>query len=134
MSDTPISPGAGAVTIAGVAASLLLSIGPTVGVEVQGQQATVKWPSIPNGSPGRASPLLDWTFATFQVVGVFGSGGSVQIEGSNDGATWVKLSPTALVAAGFVSPLAVNEHPRYLRPNVTAGDSTTALTVTAWLT
>lgn len=94
--------------------------------------STVVWPLVPNGNQGDAV-AEDWLTASFQVAGTFGAGGSVQMEGSNDNAAWVKLSPAALVAAGFFAPLAVNERPKYIRPNVTAGDGTTALTVTGFL-
>lgn len=93
---------------------------------------TVTWSAVLNGNQGDAAGG-DFVSAFFQVTGTFGVGGSVQIEGSNDGATWVKLSPTALVAAGFFAALGVNERPRFMRPNVTAGDGTTSLTVVGFL-
>lgn len=71
----------------------------------------------------------DWSTAFFQASGTFGAGGSVQIEGSNDNATWVKLSPAALTAAGLFAALGVTERPKFVRPSVTAGDGTTNLTV-----
>lgn len=94
--------------------------------------STVIWTPVPNGNTG--DPVAeDWVTASFQVAGTFGAAGSVQMEGSNDNINWVKLSPAALVAAGFFAPLAVNERPKFVRPNVTAGDGTTALTVTGFL-
>lgn len=94
--------------------------------------STITWAAVPNGNQGDAVSE-DWSSAFFQVTGTFGAGGSVQIEGSNDGTNWVKLSPAALTAAGLVAALGVNEHPKFLRCNVTAGDGTTALTVTGFL-
>lgn len=89
------------------------------------------WSAIPNGNQGDAV-AGPWDTAFFQVTGTFGAAGSVQIEGSNDGATWVKLSPAALTSAGLFAALGVTERPKFVRPNVTAGDGTTALTVTAF--
>jgi hypothetical protein len=37
-----------------------------------------------------------------------------------------------LTAAGFFAALGIMEHPRFIRPNVTAGDGTTSLTVTGY--
>lgn len=94
--------------------------------------STVIWAAVPNGNQGDAV-AEDWSEAFFQVTGTFGAAGSVQIEGSNDNVNWVKLSPAALTAAGLFAGLGVTERPKYLRPNVTAGDGTTALTITGFL-
>jgi hypothetical protein len=94
--------------------------------------STVVWAAVPNGNQGDGV-AEDWDTAHFQVTGTFGVGGSVQIEGSDDGVNWIKLTPAALTAAGIFAPLAVNERPKWLRPNVTAGDGSTALTVTGFL-
>lgn len=94
--------------------------------------STVVWAAVPNGNQGDVV-AEDWATAHFQVSGTFGVAGSVQIEGSDDGVNFIKLTPAALVAAGFFAPLAVNERPKFLRCNVTAGDGTTALTVTGFL-
>lgn len=93
---------------------------------------TVIWAAVPNGNQGDAV-AEDWSEAFFQATGTFGVGGSVQIEGSNDNTNWVKLSPAALTAAGLFAGLGVTERPKYLRCNVTAGDGTTAITVTGFL-
>lgn len=94
--------------------------------------STVVWAAILNGNQGDAV-AEDWTTAFFQVTGTIGAAGSIQMEGSNDGVNWIKLSPAALVAVGLFAPLGVNERPKFIRPNVTAGDGTTALTVTGFL-
>lgn len=69
---------------------------------------------------------------TVQVTGTFGAGGSVQIEGSNDGgATWHVLNDpqgTALVFTAAKTE-AILENTQLIRPNVTAGDGTTLLNV-----
>lgn len=92
---------------------------------------TVTWAAILNGNQGNGY-AGDWLEAFFQVTGTFGAAGSVQIEGSNDGVNYVKLSPAALTAAGLFAGFGVTERPKFVRPNVTAGDGTTALTVTAF--
>jgi hypothetical protein len=94
--------------------------------------STVVWAAVPNGNQGDAV-AEDWVTAFFQVTGTIGAAGSIQMEGSNDNVNWVKLSPAALTAVGLFAALGTNEHPKYIRPNVTAGDGTTALTVTGFL-
>lgn len=67
-----------------------------------------------------------------QVTGTFGTGGSVRIQGSNDGTNYVALTDPQgnalnITAAGIE---AVQEITRYIRPLITAGDGSTSLTVT----
>lgn len=89
---------------------------------------SVTWAAITNGSQGDAAGG-PYVTASFQATGTFGAGGSIRMEGSNDGTNWFALSPTALTAAGIFAALGAAEHPRFIRPNVTAGDGTTAITV-----
>ena len=69
---------------------------------------------------------------TVQVLGTFGSGGHVKVEGSLDGGTtWAVLNdpsntPLDFTAAGIK---AIMEHTLLVRPHVTAGDGSTSLTV-----
>jgi hypothetical protein len=94
----------------------------------QADGVTATWAAIPNGNQGDAhgGPYLT---ASFVATGTFGAGGSVRLEGSNDGANWFALSSTALTAAGIFAALGAAEHPKFIRPSVTAGDGTTAITV-----
>lgn len=67
-----------------------------------------------------------------QVQGTLGAGGSVKIEGSNDGTNYQVLHDPQGVALDItaLSIKAIQDLPRYIRPRVTAGDGTTSLTVT----
>jgi hypothetical protein len=94
----------------------------------------VKW-VLANGDTGRPIPGYQYSDQTFQLYGTFGATGSVQAEGSNDQAaaaasfTLLKDATggsTALTAAGIKQIL---EHTFWIRPNCTAGDGTTSLTV-----
>jgi hypothetical protein len=72
---------------------------------------------------------------TFQVNGTFGSGGTVLVEGSNNGINWYTLSdqansPVSFSAAGLKT---VRDQPLFMRPRVSAGDGTTSITVVAAL-
>ncbi len=81
-----------------------------------------------DGSPVEWTPYAD---RCVQVTGTFGAGGTVVIQGSNDGSTWATLNQAQGSAASFTGAgiRQIVETPRYVRPNVTAGDGTTSLTV-----
>jgi hypothetical protein len=66
-----------------------------------------------------------------QVIGVLGVGGSVQIQGSNDGVNWAALTDPQGNNLDMASLKieAISELTRFVRPKVTAGDGTTNLTV-----
>lgn len=91
----------------------------------------VKWSAIPNGQQGSGWSVGPFQALTAQLLGTLGAGGSVTIEGSNDGTNWAAChnpggTAATLTALGLVT---IMEIPLFLRPNVTAGDGTTALTV-----
>ena len=82
-----------------------------------------------NGDVGAGIAIPGAADKSIQVTGTFGTGGSVALEGSNDGTNYFALTnPTgttiAVTAAGLV---AVTEACLWIRPHVTAGDGTTAL-------
>jgi hypothetical protein len=113
------------------------------------QSAT--WTGLLNGDTG--APVAEFDYgrtnrtpsgeklsgACVQISGTFGAGGSVQLEGSNDGSTWFVLTGTITAAA----PAAIIKTVAYLgqivqsalsiRPNVTAGDGSTNLTVNVFM-
>lgn len=133
MSNTTITPAAGAVAMAGAAAAIVLTAIPLITPVEQGAAWLVTWNGMT--APMVGAPIIGRRYAgaSMQVTGAFGSGGSVQLEGSDDAQNFVKLSPSALTQAGLVAPLAADGTPRALRPNVTAGDGTTLLNATLWL-
>ena len=67
-----------------------------------------------------------------QVTGTFGAGGSISVQGSNDGTNYAILKNAQGTAATFTAAgiQQIVELPRYMRPLVTAGDGTTSLTAT----
>jgi hypothetical protein len=132
MSNTTITPSAGASAFAGIAPVVLLTAIPLIIPIEQGAAWLVEWTAMTAPMVGAPAPRKYGT-ASMQAEGVFGSGGSVQLEGSNDQLNFHKLSPSALTQAGLVSPLAADGTPWALRPNVTAGDSTTLINCTLWL-
>lgn len=139
MANTTITPTVGAITLAGVAATLVLAITPVISWERQGESATVTWPAMTAVSVGSMTPngasgpqRIGYYQASLQASGTWGAGGSVKLQGSNDGANWWDLTPAALTSAGGFAGLGASERPKYIRPNVTAGDATTNITITAW--
>lgn len=89
-----------------------------------------EWAALANGDDGDALSCAQYTEKSAQVVGTFGVGGAVQIEGSNNGTDWSVLTDpqgNALTFTGAKIEM-VAEATMYIRPRVTAGDGTTSLT------
>jgi hypothetical protein len=85
---------------------------------------------------GQPWDTRDYADISVQVIGTFGVGGSVKLQGSNQAAPtdWADLNdpqanPLAYTAAKIEQVL---EMPRWIRPLVTAGDGSTSLTVALW--
>lgn len=91
-----------------------------------------KWLAVPNGNQGSAEAVGAYPDKSVQVEGTFGTGGSVTIQGSNDGGTtWETLhdplgAALTFTAAGLKQVL---EGVDQIRPTVTAGDGTTSLNI-----
>ena len=87
--------------------------------------------TLANGESGAALFLPPFSDKTVQVGGTFGVGGSVTIEGSLDGTNYIALTdPQGNALTKTAAAIeAVSEAVPYVRPRVTAGDGTTAITV-----
>lgn len=109
---------------------------PTVAYQPNGNPNAIliTWTGLLNGDTGAVVEGVDYSDRTVQVTGTFGAGGSVTIEGSNDGASFQAMSdPQGNAVTKTAAALEVMEEgPRYVRPTVTAGDGSTSLTVTIW--
>lgn len=90
-----------------------------------------QWDTLSNGDDGEAIRMSAFSDRSVQVTGTFGTGGHCKIEGSNDGVTWAVLTDPQGNDLDFTSAKleAVEEITAYIRPNVTAGDGTTSLSV-----
>lgn len=99
---------------------------------------TAAWAAMANGDDGEPLPIdtiAQYLDRTFQIVGTFGTGGTVVIEGTNDGTNWATLDdpngvPLSITSAGIYQVIQVTYK---MRPRVTAGDGTTSLVVTGLL-
>jgi len=91
----------------------------------------IGWSGLLNGDTGAAVELIDYADKTVTITGTFGSGGSITLQGSNNGTNWFPLNDPSSTAITKTSAgmEAVLEGPRYIRPIVTAGDGTTNLAV-----
>jgi hypothetical protein len=101
-------------------------------VEIIGErQVRITWSGLLNGDSGAPIDWGNFMDRSAQVKGTFGAGGSVTMEGSNDGSTFNPLSdPRGNGLAITTAKLEQVEDVSYqIRPNVTAGDGTTNLTV-----
>lgn len=101
-----------------------------------------------NGDTGSPITCMDFADGTVQIGGgtgtdpegatipatVFGVGGSVTLEGSCDGVNYFALTdPQGNAVTKTAAALEVIEEvPRFFRPNCTAGDGTTDITITLW--
>lgn len=101
---------------------------------IQRQVYRLTWSGLLNGDVGSAEGGARFDSATVQVKGTFGVGGSVNVEGSNDGGTtWHILNDSRGEGNALTFTAAdtrkVLERPQLYRVNVTAGDGTTTLAV-----
>jgi hypothetical protein len=88
----------------------------------------VTW-ALANGDTGVPYEGANFLDHYGTVTGTFGVAGSVQFEGSNDLVAWTILKNpqgTAVTKTSAGGDM-IQESPRYIRPNCTAGDGTTAL-------
>lgn len=97
-----------------------------------GNSRLVTWTPLANGDSGSAVSLSEFTDRSAAVTGTFGAGGTLIIEGTIDGTNWFTLTDPQGNNLSFTSARleAISEATVQIRPRVTAGDGTTALTVT----
>lgn len=100
--------------------------------------AVASWASLASGETGQAVAIGGYAGPkTIQIGGTFGVGGSVAIQGSNDGTNWDTMSIFDLQAGAYVLLTAIStaqfamliENPRFVRAVVTGGDGSTAIRV-----
>jgi hypothetical protein len=91
------------------------------------------WTGLTFATTDDGAPLGQpaWGERTVQVFGTFGVGGSLALEGSNNGTNWAPVANRAGSALVFTSAgiNRIQDYPLYVRPRVTAGDGTTNLSV-----
>lgn len=107
-------------------------VNPTITNNGDGSLKKFVFAAMANGDTGAPIPFAEWADRSVQVSGTFGVGGTVVWEGSNDGgATWATLTDPQgnSISKTAASIEAVLEITELARPNVTAGDGSTAINV-----
>ena len=110
---------------------------PTIEYQIDGHAnlARITWTPLANGDSGSPVEMGDWADRTVQITGTFGAGGSVNMEGSNYKASETPVyailtDPQGNAVTKTTAAIEVfEESPLIIRPNVTAGDGTTAIQV-----
>ena len=94
------------------------------------EYALLRWDSMANGDSGESARSVRAGDRCVQVLGTFGTGGTIIVEGSLDGTNWFQLRDPSGTLISFTAAggKAVLEAAPYIRPRVTGGDGTTALT------
>lgn len=90
------------------------------------------WAAMANSDVGTALSAAQLADKSVQISGTFGAGGTIIIEGSNNGGvSYSTLRDPQGTALSFTAAdlKQILENADLLRPRVTAGDGTTALTV-----
>lgn len=103
-------------------------------VKGDGQIVTASWSGLLQSSSdvGSALHLGNIEGATCQLGGTLGTGGAVTMQGSNDGTNWGTLQDpagNAIVMDAIGEMFVIANRPLYIRPNVTAGNGSTNLSV-----
>lgn len=89
------------------------------------------WLAVANGDTGAPITLDNRVDLTVTIDGTFGTGGSCTLKGSNDGTNYYALTdPQGTAITRTTAAIKqVTEAPRYVRPEVTAGDGATAIDI-----
>lgn len=90
------------------------------------------WTGLLNGNDGELVRLAKFADKTIQVLGNFGSGGVVQVQGRNlTGGAWGVCHDAqgADIAVEDNDPIIIAESPLELRPFISAGNGSTDLDV-----
>lgn len=91
----------------------------------------ITWSGLLNTDSGEAVTFGVYTDRSVQVVGTFGTGGTVTMQGSNDNTNFVALSDArgAALAINTARIEQIEDLSYSIKPVITAGDGTTNLKV-----
>ena len=96
----------------------------------------IGWTPLANGDDGQAWDTQDFPDISVQVLGTFGAGGNLKVEGCNEvvATNWATLADPQGNALDITTAKIeqVMENVRWIRVRVSAGDGTTALTARLW--
>lgn len=92
---------------------------------------SVIWSAVTASDVGEAREYAKFNDKTVQVFGTFG--GTVSIEGSNDGTNWETLTDNLGVVLEFIAKgiKLIAENPRFVRPSAGSGVSSVTVIIQA---
>jgi len=102
---------------------------------VDGNVRLITWASMENGDTGQWYVAPHYHDASVHAYGTPGAGFNLRMQGTNESgtpsnpATLNDASQTALNITSLPTILQILENPYQIRPNITAGDATTNVTV-----
>lgn len=113
----------------------MATVNSTANTDIAGDGSVRKivWtPLTTTNADGGAVEWVQFADRTIQFNGTFGAGGTIKMQGSNDGTNWFDLTDPqgnaiSKTAAGIET---CTEITMFARPFVSAGDGTTSLTAT----
>jgi len=113
----------------------MAEINPVVGLEGPGRCFRVTWTGLANGDTGTPVSFPGAADVTVQVLGTFGTGGTVNLQGclQQTPVDYFSLKDPQGNAMTYTSSDAemVSQVTAHMRPNITAGDGSTDLTIIA---
>ena len=91
----------------------------------------VQWNALANADDGDPFILSHYTDRSVQITGTFGAGGTVVLQGTNDGVNYTNLTDNQGNLLSFTAPklVQVMEIVLMIKPVVTAGDGTTNINI-----
>jgi len=101
---------------------------------IDGNVRVATWTPLANGDVGQPYAGANFSDCSVQVYGTFGTGGNARLQGSLESGTpsnWVTLTDPQGTALNMTTAALnqVLQRCYTMRPNITAGDGTTSLTV-----
>lgn len=110
----------------------MATVTPTVSeIAGDGSVRIITWtPLTTTNQDGSPAEWVAWGDRCVQLSGTFGTGGTIALQGSNDGSNWFSITDPQGNAISKTSAAIeqCTEVTRYVRPYVSAGDGTTSLT------
>lgn len=112
----------------------MATIQPTINdISGEGSVRKITWALLTTtNADGAPMDWIQWADRCIQFTGTFGVGGTIKLQGSNDGTNWSDLTDPQgnAISKAAASIEAVSEITQWVRPFVSAGDGTTSLTAT----
>jgi hypothetical protein len=108
------------------------AIDPTFDYSLGNDTIKVTWTPLANGDTGVPVTFADYSDRSVEFSGTFGTGGTISMQGSNVGSAYYILTDpqTSAITKTAAALEHIMEAAAYMRPIVSAGDGTTALTAT----